>query len=168
MSVERSTLTADIRERLDTLRQMSKLLEPDAQSRNAALGKVAEYTDSFLEELASRPVYQPPGDASNALDALAITEVPPARQHGGGILTTPTAKLKASRHRRSVGNVRFRRSTRRVRGEVRRVHRPAGRSALPRRFPSSAAPRTWQIRRRSIRAANRRHSARSPHEARAD
>ena len=66
----------DIRVRLGELEEVSRLLEPDAATRQNALRKVADYTESYLDGLAARPIYQPPEDAAATLSALQISEQP--------------------------------------------------------------------------------------------
>lgn len=60
--------------RLEALAQAARPLAPDAAARRQALEKVAAYTESYLEELGRRPVYESPGDAAETLRALRLSE----------------------------------------------------------------------------------------------
>ena len=67
-------LQTDKRERLGELQILSSSLEPDSAARRNALSGVAEYTESFLEGVRTRSVFQAPGDAAETLAALRISE----------------------------------------------------------------------------------------------
>ncbi|MBT8077264.1 MAG: aminotransferase class V-fold PLP-dependent enzyme [Gammaproteobacteria bacterium] len=66
----------DIVARLLELQQGAAPLQLDSQTRRAALAKVAEFTESFIERSAKQAVYQPAPAAADSLAALRITGQP--------------------------------------------------------------------------------------------
>jgi len=65
-----------LRSRLQELQKSARPLEPDAATRAAHADMVMQHAESFLEELQSRPVYNPPGDRSESLAAMQLLSVP--------------------------------------------------------------------------------------------
>ena len=65
-----------LRKRLRELQEIASPLEPDSKSRAAHLTKVAQHAESFMRNLPSRAVYNPPGEKQLSIDAMALSELP--------------------------------------------------------------------------------------------
>ena len=68
--------TVEIRTKLKGLQRVAEQLEFDASQRTAQLHAVERYTEAFLEELDTRPVYMPDVPDPEAAQALQLEEEP--------------------------------------------------------------------------------------------
>ena len=68
--------TAEIRAKLQELQSVAEQLEFDASQRTAQLHAVERYTEAFLEELDTQPVYMPDVVDPEAAQALQLEEQP--------------------------------------------------------------------------------------------
>ena len=89
-------------ERLQELQQLASPLEPDPDSRAVNLAKVVQHAESFIGELPSRAVCNPPGDKQLTMDAMALSDLPSSLEE---VLTVLQEHVDSVGH--NLGSSRF-------------------------------------------------------------